>query len=596
MQHGRTLPHSDRLAPSASVASIAVLTLSAVFLLSPDPAIAQEAVEAGGADVHGSRAGAAYFADHQRASDAYQAGAYGDAAPLLESLTRRSPGDALLWYRLGRSREELGRPAAAAEAYGVALGLGFRFEGWLSRRVAQLHAGAGRPDSAIAWLERALEEGHERGGMAKDPAFELLYGDPRFIRLTGEPEHALTRDEGWRFDIDHLVAEARRMHSEPDAPAFSAAFDSAAAALRERVPELTNDRIVVELGRLMTLLGDGHTGIYGPGEDTPLTFASGELPVLFYLFDDGLHVVDAAGEARRWIGAKVRRFGDRPAEEILAELPSYVHQDNPMTVRWLGIHFTLRSTALLEALGATDDPSRVELTLVDSAGTEHRVALRTDDAIGHDFRRKLRPPGNADDAPLYLRQVEDPYWLAPLPRAEALYWQFNQVRDREDEPTIAQFADTLRVALERTGARNLVVDVRHNNGGNNGLLRPLVRTLVWWEMGDPDRRIFVIMGRNTFSAAQNFLNRVERWTNAVFVGEPSSSRPNFSGEETSLVLPYSRVRGSISNHYWQDSDPDDERRWIPPQVPVTLSSKDYFANRDPALDAVLRIIRGQANP
>ncbi|MCK5712823.1 MAG: hypothetical protein KAI25_08915, partial [Hyphomicrobiaceae bacterium] len=82
-------------------------------------------------------------------------------------------------------------------------------------------------------------------------------------------------------------------------------------------------------------------------------------------------------------------------------------------------------------------------------------------------------------------------------------------------------------------------------------------------------------------------NRLERWTDAEFAGEPSSSSPNFVGEETNLLLPFSRVRGSISTLYWQDSDPGDERAWIGMDFPVELSAKDYFAGRDPVLQAVL---------
>lgn len=584
MSYGRTNSRAasktggtHRWTTAVAARSIALLALT----LTPVPTTAQEPANVEPA--------AAYFADLRQAEELYRAERYREAAPLLASLTDRFPDDPLTWYRLGRSREELGQRGAAIEAYGSALDLGFRFEGWLAYHVARLHAEEERPDSVIAWLERSRAEGRERGGLIDDPAFSGLREDPRFARLAGRVEQNLTRDEGWRHDIDYLVAEARRMHSGPDRPAFSAAFDSAAADLRARVPTLTNDRIVVELGRLMTLLGDGHTGIYGPGDDTPLSFESASLPVLFYLFGDGLHIVDAAGDARRWIGARVVQVGERPVEEILAELNAYVHHDNAMTVRWLGVHFSLRRTALLEALGATDDLSCATLVLRDREGHEHTVTL---EAGEYEFRRKLRPPAGtaASDQPLYLRHVDRQYWLEPLPDADALYWQFNQVRDREGGPSIAEFADTLRHALERTAARNLVVDVRHNNGGNNGLLRPLIQTLIWWEADGPGRRIFVIMGRNTFSAAQNFLNRVERWTDAVFVGEPSSSSPNFSGEETELVLPYSRVRGSISNRYWQDSDPDDERPWIPPQVPTGLSSDEYFANQDPALAAVLAII------
>jgi len=131
------------------------------------------------------------------------------------------------------------------------------------------------------------------------------------------------------------------------------------------------------------------------------------------------------------------------------------------------------------------------------------------------------------------------------------------------------------------------VDVRHNNGGNNTLVRPLVRTMIEYEMRSPEHRIYVLMGRNTFSAAQNFINRVERWTDATFVGEPSSSSPNFVGEENEIVLPFSRVHGSLSNRYWQDSDPWDDRPWIEPDIPVVLSAEQYLAGVDPVLERVL---------
>jgi hypothetical protein len=62
------------------------------------------------------------------------------------------------------------------------------------------------------------------------------------------------------------------------------------------------------------------------------------------------------------------------------------------------------------------------------------------------------------------------------------------------------------------------------------------------------------------------------------------------GEETNLELPWSRVRGSISTRYWQDSDPTDARPWIYPDVPVSLTAADYFSGRDPVLAAVLEII------
>ena len=38
-------------------------------------------------------------------------------------------------------------------------------------------------------------------------------------------------------------------------------------------------------------------------------------------------------------------------------------------------------------------------------------------------------------------------------------------------------------------------------------------------------------------------------------------------------------------------DGADTRVWIAPRIPVRLTARDYFANRDPVLDAVLEVMR-----
>jgi hypothetical protein len=102
----------------------------------------------------------------------------------------------------------------------------------------------------------------------------------------------------------------------------------------------------------------------------------------------------------------------------------------------------------------------------------------------------------------------------------------------------------------------------------------------------------VITGRLTFSAAQVFINELDRYTSAVFAGEPSGSKPNFIGESAQTKLPYSGLVMTISTRYHQTDD-QDHRTWIAPKIPVALSSEDYFANRDPVMDTVLDVIRSK---
>jgi hypothetical protein len=131
------------------------------------------------------------------------------------------------------------------------------------------------------------------------------------------------------------------------------------------------------------------------------------------------------------------------------------------------------------------------------------------------------------------------------------------------------------------------VDVRHNNGGNLGLLDPFIEILRRFTADQPRGRLVVISGRNTFSAAQVFLSRAEHEAHAEVAGEMSSSKPNFVGEENVVELPWSGAIASISNRF-HETIPGDRRTGIEPTLRVSLASEDYFANRDPVLAAVLR--------
>ena len=139
------------------------------------------------------------------------------------------------------------------------------------------------------------------------------------------------------------------------------------------------------------------------------------------------------------------------------------------------------------------------------------------------------------------------------------------------------------------GFRHLVLDLRHNNGGNGYLNWSLVRELVRTEALDRPDGLFVIVGRRTFSAAMLLSSMLEFHTDAIFVGEPTGSSPQFYGEDTEFQLPYSKLAGSISSRRFQNRFiSDDERPWIAPGIVAELTLDDLREGRDPAMQAIRR--------
>jgi tetratricopeptide (TPR) repeat protein len=133
----------------------------------------------------------------------------------------------------------------------------------------------------------------------------------------------------------------------------------------------------------------------------------------------------------------------------------------------------------------------------------------------------------------------------------------------------------------------LVLDLRLNRGGNGELNRPILLSLIRARTLDRPGRLFVLIGRGTWSAAQSLVNELERYTEATFVGEPTGGKVNSYGDSVKITLPHSGITVRVSSLWWQ-GDERDKRPWIAPQVAADLTSADYRANVDPALEAALR--------
>jgi hypothetical protein len=450
-------------------------------------------------------------------------------------------------------------------------------------RIARCYALMGQRDSAIAWLDRAITIGFEdRGDLADDDALASLRGDPRFERLAGNLAGDLDRVEGWRADLRYLVSEIRRVHVRFQNAPLPPGFEAEASTLEAEIPRLTDVQVYLGLQRLMAFLGDGHSVLYPFAKRVTLL----SLPVRLYHFEDGWFVVEAPDSLPTWIGRRALAMGGVPIDTLMRRLTKYLSLDNPVGVHWIGPLY-LRLVDVVAAIGGTKDAHRVWLTLEDRAGRREEVTVLADRPLRPQAPKLGPPPGGAP--PLWLRDVGRPFWIAPLTAPKALYVQFNQVADADSE-SLADFALRLRGVLRRDAIEDLVVDIRHNNGGNGYLLDELRRTLVWFAADDPRHRLFVLCGRGTFSAAQVFLNQIDHDTPAIVAGEPSSSRPDFAGEETSLRLPWSGIHGSISSRFHM-VDGADTRIWIAPRIPVRLTSSDWLANRDPVLDQVLEAMR-----
>jgi len=394
----------------------------------------------------------------------------------------------------------------------------------------------------------------------------------------------------WREDLRALATELPRRHKNAFARMTPEQWSTAVAKLDARIPQLQRHEIIVELMRLVAMVGDGHTAFAPDGEERA---GFHRLPIELYSFSDGLFIVAADSLHRDLVGARVVRIGSATAAAALDSTVSLVSHESPQWPRFRGPSF-LVMPEVLAALGLTKDPRHASFTIAQN-GRERVVSLEPSHAAnaviglggalpsGWSDMRQATP----GDDPLWLQRPGVPYWFTILPD-RTLYIGYRGVQFFANGETNEMFFRRAFAAGDSARAERVVLDMRTNGGGNNTINRYAVREILRRPAIDRPDRLFVLIGRNVFSAAQNLVNELDYYTGATFVGEPTGNAPNQYGDARAFELPRSHLRVFISSQYWQGHSAFDTRTSFPPGVYVELSSDDYRAKRDPILATALR--------
>jgi C-terminal processing protease CtpA/Prc len=188
------------------------------------------------------------------------------------------------------------------------------------------------------------------------------------------------------------------------------------------------------------------------------------------------------------------------------------------------------------------------------------------------------PPGLPErpQPPALARRLEE-RWLATLVGGRVVYAAYNVTLG-----STVDFAADLRRAARRPGVERVVLDLRHNPGGDNTTYGPLLEELV--AVDD----LVVLVGRTTFSAAANLIAELEQRADPTLIGEPTGGSPNLYGDPVEVSLPDSGLIAQVAGVSWELAGPDDTRLAFEPDVPVEPSIADFLAGRDAALTAALR--------
>jgi tetratricopeptide (TPR) repeat protein len=407
----------------------------------------------------------------------------------------------------------------------------------------------------------------------------------------------LTSDQ-WRQDLKWLSNTVHHDYSFLFKKISAEDWDKHVVKLYNQIPEMEDHEVIVGMARLIASFGWGHSRLdvlpFGPFHN-PAKFK--RMPYNLYYFSDGVYVQGTLSKFAEAVGARVIAIGGTPIEQALELVRPVVPAENEMFFRAYGLQY-LQIPEILHAQGITKDLSKTTLTLekdgkrfeitypygvvYEDPYYDHSLVWKQD---GRDDWVVARSDEMLASNPLWLKHADQTFWFEQLPGRKVVYAQQNLVRDSEEE-TLAHFYARLFEYIEDNQIEKLIIDLRLNGGGDNFLNVAPIQQIVRSDQINQPGNLFVVIGRRTFSACQNFVNELETYTEAIFVGEPTGENVNMYGDNREIKLPNSGITGRLSWAWWQDKPQWDTRQWTAPVLAADLSFQDYMQNVDPVLEVI----------
>jgi Peptidase family S41 len=415
------------------------------------------------------------------------------------------------------------------------------------------------------------------------------------VLLCGNPTHAQSptaEPEKWREDLRYLSDELPRRHINLFHTLSPEAFYNAVNELDSIIPSLPDHEIIVRMTRLLAMVKESHT--YLDWANPTRTPPFGRLPLRFLVFKDGLYVTQAAKSDfktiyrssyyTRAIGMRVALIGNVDIESAIQAIATMISTENTENIED-SIPRHAHRPEILHALGLIQNLEHAPITLEDAKGKRFELNLIPSPS-GVIPQFSSTPYPSRDPIQLYrTRPSSQFYWYEYLPAAKTVYFQYNVCVEMSTLP-FATFLSDLLNFIDTHEVEKIAVDLRRNPGGNSGILVPFINSIRARPSLNQYGKLFVLIDNGTKSSAMlNAILFKQLGTNPILVGEPTGGKPNSYGEIKSFPLPNSGLSVWYSTKFFQVLPGDPQS--LSPDILIELRATDYFAGRDPVLEAVL---------
>ncbi len=378
-------------------------------------------------------------------------------------------------------------------------------------------------------------------------------GDPHFVN-------------NWDEDIYFFSKNLKDKHVDLFFNISKNEFDSDIKRLRDNALSFSDQEFLIGLTKIISKIGDSHTVIE---LGSMLNF----LPFKVQWLSDGIILTEADVSHQAFLGEKVNGINGTPILTVLDSFRTVIPYENESNFKNQVVSY-LPAIDFYNYFNFNNSTSEIEFNLAN--GSNIKIDAQSDNVVAI----------SNSNVPLFLKNVDVIYWLEELTDDHLLYIQYNSCRERDDL-SFQSFTNQIVGRLNNNpDIKKLVLDLRHNGGGNSAIAKPLIEEMqrLVSENRLDKSNIYIIIGRKTFSSALLNALEIKEKIDPVFIGEPTGGKPNHYGEVKNFRLPNSNLKVWYSTKYFEFSSNNEDS--LEPDIYIDYYSDHLLNGIDPILEKI----------
>jgi hypothetical protein len=403
----------------------------------------------------------------------------------------------------------------------------------------------------------------------------------------------------WKNDIEYLKHTLPQKHISIFFSTNEYVFNKNLDVIQAELSELTDLQVAIKIQQVLANMGDSHTNagwVKFVNHDKPMGIGS-------YWFKEGLYITSANKRDSILLGKKIVRIEGMDIQMIVDSLKTmFVNENISLTKSLVPPHLIYGE--LLNHFGCLPkEDGFIEFEVVDETNRviKHQIKLGYKDTtlFSNIFSKPLLYGSNNWFMEKYDEKNEIYFVQYNRCDSKELAIEFSQPQDIIDKkPSIEEFKKKVYKTISEKPIKKFVFDMRYNGGGSSPQGTEFIEDLSKLNKINQEGKLFVLIGRKTFSSAIINTLDFQLRTKAILVGEETGGKASHFGETRSFRLPSSGLKITYSTKYFYYNKKNvikvfrsrkgintdkDKRKSIIPDNTVELSFDNFQNSVDPVL-------------